>query len=139
MGFFFDLLQRPEAVPAILAVFGVIFGILKRLAFVKEWKLGVAINAVEVGVDTTYQNYVKNVKIANVDGKLTESEKQRAREMAFQVAREYASAEGLNLLKYYGKEYLPIIIEKIVARNKTIGLLAKTGLRPFLEPPELSV
>lgn len=139
MSFIIDLLQRPETVPAVLAVFGFIFAILKRIGFVKRWKLEVAIDAIEVGVETTYQNYVKNLKIANADGRLTEAEKQRARETAIQVAKEYAMTKGLDLLKYYGKEYLPIIIEKIISRNKTMGLLAKTGLRPFLRPPELSV
>ena len=133
-----EFLGSEQGQVIILSVVGFIFGFIKRRESVKKWKLEVAIKALEVGVNDTYRAYVRAIKDAKADGKLTDDEKEHARELAIAKAMQIAKEVGLDLVKYYGKEYLPVIIEKIVQRNKTAGKLANGALRPFLNSPELS-
>jgi len=138
MNFILELLQRPEAQTIVIAIIAFVFGMIKRIQAVKKWKLGKALNAVEVGVTDTYKTYVRNLKDSAADGKLTKAEKEEAVKRAIEKAKQFAKDEGLDLLKYYSKEFLPVIIEKIVNRNKTAGALARGVLNPLLNGPELT-
>jgi len=138
MQYILELLQRPEAQTIVIAVIAFVFGLVKKIESVKKWKLGVALNSIEAGVMDTYKTYVRNLKDSNADGKLTKAEKEEALRRAIEKAKEFAKDEGLDLLKYYSKEFLPVIIEKIISRNKTAGALARGVLNPLLNGPELT-
>lgn len=81
-------------------------------------RFGRALLALERGVEQTYHTYVKAIKAARADGRLTEPEKARARSMA--RARGVAAAKdaGIDLLRTIGSEYVDLWIARIVARRK---------------------
>jgi len=128
-----DLLARPEAQTIVIAVIAFVVGLVKKLATVKKYKLGVGIEALQVGVLTTYDIMVRGLKAGREDGKLTDEERALVRANAIQVAVEYAKDKGMDLVKFYGKELLPVLIEKIVASSKT-GKAAAKALAPFSGP-----
>lgn len=125
-----DLLSRPEVQTMVAGIIAMVFGFIKKQQWTQKWKLGVALNAFEAGVMDSYETYVRAIKISREDGKLTDEERKEARKRAIDVAVALARSEGLDLVKFYGKEYIPVIIEKFVMKNKTAAGLAK----PFLDP-----
>lgn len=127
-----DWLGREEAQTAVLALVALVFGLVKRIQAVRRWRLTRALEFLEAGVRTSYEEYVRAMKENSLDGTLSDSERREARRRALDRAQQYAAENGLDLLKAYTKEYLPVLIEKIVARNKAVKL-------PFvsLSGPEL--
>lgn len=83
----------------------------------------VAAQALELGVRTTYEEYVRNIKIATDGGrrKLSKGERKMAVTMALGVAQDYLKAHGTTLLKYYAKEYLPVLVDRTVKEMKGKG------------------
>lgn len=84
-------------------------------------RLGKALLALERGVEQTYQTYVKAIKAARADGRLTESEKARARSMARARGVAAAKEAGIDLLRTIGSEYVDLWIARIVTRRKRRG------------------
>ncbi len=125
-----DLLAKPEFQTIVVSAIAFIFGLVKKMQFTKKWKLGVAANAIEVGVIDTFESYVRVRKAGWADGKLTDDERREARSIAINVAIDFARDKGLDIVKFYGKEYLPVLIEKFILKNKIAAGLAK----PFLDP-----
>ncbi len=77
-----------------------------------------ALLALESGVERTYQAYVKAIKAGRSDGRLTEEEKARARSMARMRAVKLAKAEGVDLLRTIGADYVDVWIGRIIGRRK---------------------
>ena len=88
------------------------FGRLRRRRF------GKALRALEAGVELTYRTYVREIKKARADGRLTEEEKRRARRLARETAVEFGRAHGVNVLRELGEDYLDLWVAKLVRRWK---------------------
>ncbi len=104
-------------------------GIVVKLGFIKRYNLARCVLAIQSAVQEVYGNYVKDLKRANADGKLTEDEKAEAVAQAYQRAKTIVSEEGIDLAKYYGPRISRAIIDAAVNKSKTAGRIAK-GLLP---------
>lgn len=121
MNWLWEILSKPELQTSVIAIIALVFGLVKRLGAVKRWQLTRAIAALESGVRVTYEEYVRVMKQGRADGKLTASERAEAMRQAIQRAREFAAEDGLDLLKFYAKSYLPVLVEKIISRRKPVA------------------
>lgn len=72
----------------------------------------------EMGVQLTYDTFVREAKAKNPKGKLTAAQVTEAREMAFVSAKEFARDKGVDLAKKVAAERLPVLITGIVNRIK---------------------
>ena len=80
----------------------------------KGQKYSAAIEALEAGVEKTYRVYVEALKKAKADGKLTPEEKAAARQRAIAYAQEFGRTRGIDVIEELGREYIPVLISKIV-------------------------
>ncbi|MCD8140831.1 MAG: hypothetical protein LUE17_13820 [Planctomycetaceae bacterium] len=112
---------------------GLIVGWLKWQGSRKER----ALLCLAAGVRETYEHYVRHVKQASADGKLTDAEREEAVRQAIAHAKQYAATEGFDLLKVLAKELIPLWVDEIVRRFKregtSAGPLAYSG--PSSQPP----
>lgn len=77
-----------------------------------------AVDALEAGVNQTFNAYVNAIKDSRDDGKLSDEEKLLARQLAIQTAQDFAQTEGINVVRVLGHEYMDLWIEKIINRLK---------------------
>jgi hypothetical protein len=77
-----------------------------------------ALLALEAGVEQTYREYVRSVKESREDGRLTDEEQRRARELARQSAVEFGRTQGVDVLRELGDNYLDLWIAKLVRKLK---------------------
>lgn len=126
-----NLLGEPAVQTAVLGVLASAFLLMKRLAWVEEWRVGLALDCLEAGVGETYESYVRTIKQGRADGKLTDAERAEARQRALTTAIEYARQHGVDLLSVYAKEMLPVLIEKFVKKSK-VPLPLPSALAPEL-------
>lgn len=77
-----------------------------------------AVDALSVGVTEAYNKFVKIAKDASADGKLTEKEKQEARDFAIATAKQIATGPAKDLLFAWGKPKLENIVQQLVAKMK---------------------
>ncbi len=77
-----------------------------------------ALMAVEAGVEHSYQTYVKAVKAARSDGKLSSEERKHARALAQETALRVGRAQGVNVVQELGREFLPVWITRMVGELK---------------------
>lgn len=84
----------------------------------KERRYTKAMQALEAGVYRTYQSYVRAIKTARHDGRLTEQEKRCARRLACETAIELGLAKGVDVMRELGNEYLDLFIAKMVTQLK---------------------
>jgi len=93
---------------------------------IKGQKYSIAMDALEAGVEKTYRVYVEALKKAKADGKLTPEERAAARQKAIAYAQEFGCTRGIDVIEELGREYVPVLISKIVrvlkggARPKTV-------------------
>jgi len=113
-----EFLTGEGVVGAVLAVIASVFAFVRRQQAVQRWQLGKALECVEAGVRETYEGYVRSLKLAREDGKLTDEERGEANRLALEKARAYATENGVDLLKFYAREYLPVLVDKLVAGKK---------------------
>lgn len=126
---FWSFLASPEVVAVILTVISAFAGLLLRQSWVVRWRLGRAVQCLAAGVRETYEEYVRVVQKSHADGKLTAEERDQAMRMALEKAKAYALSQGFDLAKAYAKEFLPVIVERLIGIQKASG-------RGFpLEPP----
>jgi len=78
-----------------------------------------AVEALEAAVDLTYRTYVREIKVAREDGKLTDAEIAEARRRAREAAIEFGRTQGVDVLRELGANYIDLWIGKIVKRLKT--------------------
>lgn len=81
-------------------------------------KFDIALQALEAGVEQTYRTYVRAIKAARADGKLTDDEIHRARSLALHTAIDLAAAAGLDLIRELGDPFVELWLSKTVARLK---------------------
>lgn len=84
------------------------------------------------GADNTYFNFVRRLKNARADGKLTEDEKNTAMDMAIKEAVAYARENGGELLKSVGPNMLRRLIEQVLSDRKA-GRYVTGPLAPLPE------
>lgn len=84
----------------------------------KEERSGEALLALEAGVDATYETYVRAIKEASEDGKLTKEERKRARQLAREAAVQFGANQGVDVLTTLGEDYVNLWINKLVKRLK---------------------
>ena len=77
-----------------------------------------ALMAVEAGVEHSFQTYVKAIKAARTDGKLTAEERKHARALAQETALRVGRAQGVNVVRELGREFLPVWISRMVGELK---------------------
>jgi hypothetical protein len=78
----------------------------------------IALMAIEAGVEHSFQTYVKAIKAARSDGKLTPEERKHARALAQQTALRIGRAQGVNVVRELGCEFLPVWISRMVREVK---------------------
>jgi hypothetical protein len=125
------ILARPEVAAVLLALVALLFGGLRRLRAVQAWRLRRALECLETGVRETYEEYVRAAKEASADGRLTDAERREAVTRAIEKARAYAAREGIDLLKTYAKEFLPVLVERIVGAQKARAPFAPLSAPEF--------
>ena len=84
----------------------------------KEDRLDQAMLTLEAAVDRTYDTYVRSIKEASEDGRLTKEERRRARELARETAVEFGRDEGIDVIRELGEDYIDLWINKLVRRLK---------------------
>lgn len=77
-----------------------------------------SIRALEVGVERAYRSYVRAIKKARKDGKLTDREIEHARRMARETAIRYGRTTGVDVLSELGEEYLDLWLSKTVRQSR---------------------
>lgn len=85
----------------------------------KDDRLRKALDALEAGVQKSYDTYVRALKEASEDGKLTVSERKRARDLAREAAIEFGATQGIDVARELGREYLDLWIERIVRKTRS--------------------
>lgn len=111
-------LTHLDLLALLAAIAGTVFGLVKRHQAVQRWQLGRALACIEAGVREVYEGYTRAIKESRVDGKLTGAERAEAMRRALTLAQDYAKAEGLDLLRFYAKAYLPVVVERLLTRRK---------------------
>lgn len=104
--------------PAVVAIVSAVWGFFRVTVALRLARYEKAIACLEAGVQTVYDEYVRSIKEASKDGKLTDEERRYARNLAIATAQEYAQRYGVDVAKELGKEFLAVTVEKILARFK---------------------
>ena len=84
----------------------------------KKERRDIALRALEAGVSKTYDVYVRLIKGVRDDGKLTANEIRTARDRSVGFAIEFARNQGVDVVETIGREYLPVLVTKIVRHLK---------------------
>ncbi len=77
-----------------------------------------AIQLIETAVRQVYEEYVRALKAGRADGKLTDAERRRARELARRRALALAGEAGVALADILGRAQIDLWIERSVRRLK---------------------
>lgn len=77
-----------------------------------------AVEALEAGVEATYRAYVQGIKAGREDGRLTDAEREHARDMALRAAFEYGRGHGIDVARELGRDYLDLWLTRVVNRMK---------------------
>lgn len=126
-----SLFAQEDVVAIVLSAGAAIYGYLLRNRQVKRLRLEKALEFLAAGTRETYEEYVRHIqKALENDGKLSEEERRQAMAMTIEKATTYCKQNGFDLLKVFAKEYLPVIVEWVIGRQKAIG-------RGFPFPPRL--
>jgi len=85
---------------------------------IRENRFADALTALEAGVQQTYDVYVRAVKGASTDGKLSSEERRRARELARDAAIAFGRTRGVDVVGSIGHDYIDLWITKLVKQRK---------------------
>lgn len=124
MGTILNLINTETALTLIGTIVSIAWIAFKRLEFVRlrnSDRYIEAVQAFEVGVEKTYQAYVRQIKAAQKDGKLTSHERRvargRAKDYALQYAHDYM--RGVDVVDIVGGlDVLPVLISQLVRDAK---------------------
>jgi len=73
----------------------------------------------EIAVKETFDEYVRELRRGKEgDGKLDKEEIKKANDMAIAKIKEKAKEKGIEIGKILAEEYLPVLVDKIVKKNK---------------------
>jgi len=86
---------------------------------IRRGRLSRALRFIEAAVRQIYEEYVRELKAARADGKLTPEERRRARDLARQRAVDLARSEGVDLVAELGAAQISLWIDRLVRRIKT--------------------
>ncbi len=115
---------------AIPFVLNAVFSLLLNMDKVKALKMDTAINAIKIGVQTSYDVYVKEVKKGSEDGKLEPYEMESARNIALAHARDLCYAQGVDIMKMLGRPAIDALINLAVGKAKADSMVGKL-LAPY--------
>ena len=108
-----------------LTLLGGILGAIWTVAKSGEWftrrrtaRMDMAVQALEAGVEQTYRTYVRAIKEARADGKLTDRERRQARLLARESALAFGRTQGVDVLQALGKDYIDLWITRLVNKQK---------------------
>lgn len=104
---------------------------LARWQWIRRWRLERAAQCLEAGVRQTYEEYVRVCKAASDDGKLDSEQRAEAMRRALEAAETYARREGIDLLKQYAKDYLPVLVDRFIRGVQGESRLARWVPLPF--------
>lgn len=117
-----ELLSSDTFYPMIVALFILIYGGLKAKYFAfdkpKDAKKKQLVEIGEIAMKEVFDEYVRELKKGNADGKLTKEEIATANKMGVDKLKEKAKEKGLEIGKIIAEEYLPVFIDKIVTKLK---------------------
>ena len=112
-------------IPIILAVIGAVWTAFKSSEKYQSWKrtdeykkYDAAINAIEAGVSTVYENYVRKCKLEAENNKLTDEQRATARIMALSTAEEIAGKDLSVSATLGGQAQALAAVEDAVNRKK---------------------
>lgn len=114
-------LERIVAEPA-LTTLGAAWAFFKSSEWfqqIKDRRFTAALEALEAGVQQTYEVYVRAVKESSADGKLSREERRRARELARDAAVAFGRTRGIDVITAIGHDYIDMWIEKLVHQKKS--------------------
>jgi hypothetical protein len=106
----------------VATLFGAAWAAVRSSAWYQAWKgkrYAKALEALEAGVELTYRTYVRSIKDARSDGKLTDEEMSQARNQAREAAVAFGRAQGLDVISELGSEYIDLLIAKVVKKQKS--------------------
>jgi len=126
----FDFISSNLFETIVVPIIAAVWAWIRRSEKVEQWKAAKAFEFIEAGVAETYNVYVRTRKTQSEDGSLDALDRRIAREKATAYAIQFAKTNGIDLLRYYAKESLPAIIDRIVGERKALGAAAKAAL-PF--------
>ncbi len=118
-----QLLQSDPALAIAGSILGAAWSVLKSQTFLRHRKrsrFDRAIVALEAGIDEVYRTYVREIKRARADGKLTSAEAAHARRLARDRAIRLGRNDGVDVIKEIGADYLDLWIGKLL-RNGNNG------------------
>lgn len=96
----------------------VVWGIVKVKYKLDERMNAQAVGFLEMGVHKTYDEFVRAAKASNPKHKLTDEQVELARDKAFEFAKNFARAKGVDLVKKIALERVPVLITGIVNKLK---------------------
>ena len=102
-----------------------------RWAWVRRWGLERAVQCVESGVRQTYEEFVRGAKAEDPDGKLDSDQRKEAVSRALATAFDFARTEGVDLLDYYARSYLPVLVDRVVRKLRGEDSWTKWVPAPF--------
>jgi len=118
------LLESDVGLTIVGAVIGSVWSAFRGMDWVSQRRHdrhNTALMAVEAGVEHSFQTYVKSIKAARSDRKLTDAERKHARALAQETALRVGRAQGVNVAQELGREFLPVWITRMVGELKRRG------------------
>jgi len=115
--------------PAIVAIIAAVWAKVRESEKLQGNTIAKAMDCLAAGVQKSYDEYVRVIKLKSEDGKLSDEERKEARQIAIDAAIVYAKTYGIDLLKTLGEETVPFLIEKIL-----ITVKAKAGVTGVPSP-----
>ncbi len=115
------LLESEVGLTIVCAAVGSVWTAFKSMEWIakrRHDRHNTALMAVEAGVEHSFQTYVKSIKAARTDGKLTAQERRHARALAQETALRVGRAQGVNVVRELGREFLPVWISRMVGELK---------------------
>lgn len=116
-----DVLNSEPGLTLIGGMLGLVWAAFKS----SEWyerarlmRLERAVDALEAGVEATYRAYVQALKESRADGRLTQDEREHARDMAIRSAVEFGRTRGIDVVRELGRDYLDLWLTRVVNAAK---------------------
>ncbi len=117
-----------------LATFGIRWIYLRIRSELLDRALQAVVSAAHLAVREVWTCYVEELKASAADGKLTDAEKQEARERAIELIRSFVGRKGLALLvREFGfddanlERFLGSSVEQALAAEKSAGAMGEVA------------